>query len=142
MLLLLPSQLSLSQCQLSQPTLLHSMVVSMVAITMDSTHTLMEPPTHMPMEDTHMPLLHMPLLSQQLKNKGPALAYQDTIKNAKPFEKMKKELGSFKDLSTISSPKKKCVQRGVVQESYNFPRSEMTVGCKVYFGGELIVEIY
>merc|ERR1719193_1220764 len=94
MLLLLPSQLSLSQCQLSQPTLLHSMVVSMVAITMDSTHTLMEPPTH------------MPLLSQQLKNKGPALAYQDTIKNAKPFEKMKKELGSFKDLSTISSPKK------------------------------------
>merc|ERR1712042_161081 len=106
MLLLLPSQLSLFHCQLSQPTLLHSMVDSMVAITMDSTHTLMEPPTHMPMEDTHMPLLHMPLLSQQLKNKRPALADQDTIKNAKPFEKMKKELGSFKDPSTISSPKK------------------------------------
>merc|ERR1711887_234523 len=78
MLLLLPSQLSLSQCQLSQPTLLHSMVVSMVAITMDSTHMLMEPLTHMLMEDTHMPLLHMPLSSQQLKNNGSVLLHMST----------------------------------------------------------------
>merc|ERR1719244_112321 len=72
MLLLLPSQLRLSQRQHSQPTLLHSTVDTMVAITTDTTHMLMEL--------THM-LTHAPM------NKGSALVASRQKKNSKQQEK-------------------------------------------------------
>jgi len=91
---------------------------------MELTHMLMEL-THMPMElthtlmeDTHMPLLHMP--SSQQKNKDSTLGTGLQTPPC-PFDRMKKEFGSFKDPPAIgSSPKKYCVPWGVVQDSYNF----------------------